>query len=164
MSMKNSLKYSAFRRAVFPADFKCLKPEETSVGIKYSFTYNLSDDWLPFPDDTLNHAKMVQWFDSVKGILEGLKGCGVTMYPEFSQRGRLHFHALLVITSKHKFFLHDVNYLMGHGNFEMDTINDPQIWDLYCRKNQEDMYDYFAELKMDHLAGLYPISTNNHHL
>lgn len=158
MSMKNLLKHTAYGRAIFPADFKCLKPEETSLGIKYSFTFNPSDDYLPLPSESMNHAKMVHWFDTIKGVFEGLKGCGITVYLEWSQRGRLHFHGVLVITNKHKFYLHDINYLMGHGNIELDTIADPAIWDLYCRKNQESVYDYYAELNIMHLTNLYPIS------
>lgn len=157
LSYKSAVRNNAFVQAQFPVDFKCPSPEGTAVGVKYTFTYNLNDMYnLTQP---LQHAKVIIFFDQVKDILHNLKGCGITMFPEFSKRGRLHFHGYLTIKNKVLFYAHDVNYLQLHGNYEIDYITDPLLWDLYIHKNAEMMDDYFATVNCTHLK--YDIINSN---
>lgn len=151
LSIKHALRGVAFSTAQFPTDFKCPSPEDIAVGVKYSFTYNLNDLYSLAQGLNLQHAKVVNFFDMVNEIVCAVKGCGITMYPEVSKRGRVHFHGYITVTDKMLFYMHDVNHLALHGNFEVDTIGDPLIWDLYINKNRELTYDWLKYVKVDHL-------------
>lgn len=157
MSLKKKLKTEA-HGAQFEDSFKCLKPEDTSVGIKYAFTYNLSDDWLPHESNLMNHSKIINFLDFVIDLMGQMEGSNMTLFPEFSRKARLHFHGVLVITDRVKFYLKDIPLLVAHGNIKLDTLDDPEMWDLYCRKNEDLMLDYFTQINIIHLS-YYPLST-----
>lgn len=160
MSLKKIFKGSLTDgKAEFPKDFGMIAPEDAAIGVRYAFTWSPIDDILPPPHHVFNHTNMLYYFDQHKEIIEKLKGCGVTLYLEFSKKGRLHYHGYLIITDYVKFYLHDVNLLAYWGNMKLDNLSDPLLWDLYIHKNKDKIHDYFKDLKIDHLTGYYPLQT-----
>lgn len=141
MSLKDKFKRSA-GVPVFPKESKLIKPEHAAHGSWYAFTYNPAEQ----PPEHYRKTLFYDWFQEQVNIFHGLKGCTFRLYPEFSQKGRLHFHGILMIDDFPKFFMHDMPYWHVHGNIDIDTMDDMPTWLLYCMKNKEHYENYVTDM------------------
>jgi len=114
----------------------CIPPEE-NFGQNLTFTFNPSDsiEWQN-KGPTSNHLK--DWIEKYHKVFDKCSSAVIECRPELSKLGRMHWHGSIKIVSQ-MFYLKDIHLLKLNGTFEIDTISDPMIWDLYCRKQQETM-------------------------
>jgi len=128
-----------------------IAPEDIAEGQLYAFTFNPADlhDWH---SKTWMGNPWKDWITSNQKIFEQCKSIKVKLYPEVSKLGRPHFHGYIRIIDKPKFYLIDIHRLKLNGAFEIDTINDPMVWNLYVRKAQEIWGPYSAQNEVNYIC------------
>lgn len=124
------------------------------------------DQWLSF---TYNPCDAHQFYGKpgrtvliVKHIESLLKAklpywCRYEVYPEYSFNGksvnmskgpRLHYHGIIQITDL--IYLYELGYneLQQQGVFEIDTIDDIDVWMRYCKKSETVIKPLCKQLKI----------------
>lgn len=147
MTLKKIFAEGYYKKAEFPADFKCPKPEDSSEMIKYAFTLNPKEQCF----DLMTHKHVIAFYDELKEMLIKLRGCSIMLVVELSVRARLHFHGYITITNKMLFYFHDLNIINSYGNACIEPITDPTIWDLYIYKNRDMMSEWLSLVNVSHL-------------
>ena len=111
---------------------------------KYALTYNPCDQYQYFGQSN----RLVQFKDFINETFVGYpsKGIHYELYIELSEPRnktrtgpRLHIHGTLKFHSKKAvrwFLLIGFYQLLQNGILDLDTINNQQIWDQYCKKQQ----------------------------
>jgi len=107
---------------------KIVSPEHFTPGEWYTCT--ISPIYYPYDykDMQVFTAKYMSEFDSILHT-------EIKLYPEYSSKSRWHLHGIIRSIYKHAFYLHDVPQLLQLGIIEIDTIDDMDVWMLYCTKN-----------------------------
>lgn len=117
------------------AKHSVVAPELIAEGKEYTFSYN--PELQPSPNVTIE-----EWFEFVMTTFNKCENCNITAVPELSSKGRLHYHGIIKIKCKYKFFLVDLQDLMYKGTLEIDHMNDPTVWRTYMYKG----HNYMREL------------------
>lgn len=146
--LKKIFRESYEGRVEFPKELKCPKPEDITELRFYAFTLNPKDQ----PFNLLRHADIVAFFDDVRLLISKMHGCELKLVVEASKKGRLHFHGLIGITNKMWFFFHDIHTLNNYGNFDIEPITEPFMWDLYIYKNRDMMSEWLTAVNCSHLG------------
>lgn len=128
-----------------------MKLENISTETKYSITINPSDriQYYSKPGRlNMIHKRMVRIVNSMK------HWCDVELYPEYSfsenshatksEGPRLHYHGTIQIKDLDYFLELGYTALKDVSQFEIDTIEDPDVWDTYCKKGQSIMKPMYA--------------------
>ena len=70
-------------------------------------------------------------------IVQLLKQIGeVSLYPEISKTGRLHYHGTIKLVDSFEFYIHIIPLIKEVANMDIDTIADPEIWEQYYTKDR----------------------------
>lgn len=113
-----------------------LKYEDMEDDYRYSITLNPEDAYqfwdMPdrlalFEKHHLNHLKKL-------AIHDRINVCVFDLHLELSPAGRLHYHGYLRMLNKKTFYLYTLHKLAKQYQYEIDVINDPQVWDDYVNK------------------------------
>lgn len=148
MSLKES-----FRKACGGATRpKCqfLKPEDVVTGVFYAFTYNPEHQ-----PSRQSPTGVKEWWRCIINNFEGYDYCSLKLYLEISSQGRLHFHGYIMIKDIPKFYYDTVPDMVKHASIEMDTIKDTEVWEKYCRKQEEFIQPWIYEELYN--GDVYPI-------
>lgn len=119
--------------------YTCPSPEDVTPITDYAITLNPSDAHQCF--ETTKTANRIQTFHTnMFGLVGGIL-CNYyySLRLEVSPRGRLHYHGIISFRSKEEildFFIYSVHLLQKHFMYEIDTIEDRQVWDEYCTKQE----------------------------
>lgn len=122
------------------ADSLVLKFEQVHNDDLYAITINPDDEHQYWgSEDRIGtfYNKL-----SYKLIIEVHNTCQLELYPEFSSRGRLHFHGTIKMLNKIEFYEQVLRRLMKWCQLEIDTINDQEAWKKYYIK-QQDLHNYY---------------------
>lgn len=107
-----------------------LKPEHVVIERWYSFSYN------PI-DQPSSISEYPSWFRQHRKMFESCFNSYFLLHPEFSKMARYHFHGIVRIKDITMFYLLDLPKLIPFGTIEMDHVKDPDVWLMYCTKNQD---------------------------
>lgn len=116
-----------------------LKSPLREPNVEYSFTFN------PATQHTMIRELSERAYREIHSMLVVLKhirkynACKITLYPEVSSKGRWHWHGYIIITDVYNFYVRCVPTLENTGMYEIDDINDPEIWKLYISKDEKIM-------------------------
>lgn len=69
-------------------------------------------------------------------------------YPEISRNGYWHWHGVIKILNVFRFHLEILPYLKTASVFEIDTIEDPEVWSNYMTKDMEVMEPALSALNL----------------
>lgn len=116
-------------------------PEEMKVNLGYAFTYNPEVQPLS-PKFTLD---LITWHNGMDNIFKDLKHCTVKLILEISSGTRWHYHGWITIKDIMKFFIYDLPVLRENGSYEIDHLNDTEVWRKYCLKQEDLMKDICIE-------------------
>lgn len=137
-------------------------------GSPYSFTFNFSDEYQFFGES----KRDLRLDESVYQLYRILKKVATfELYPEFStpqpfkcfnklgvhSGPRFHLHGTIVFTNVHRFYLQTFNKLLEVGLWEIDILNDPEVFLNYCTKDREVMEDYVDSRKYQNATLTYPL-------
>ncbi len=115
------------------------KVEDYVVGQKYTFNIN------PIKQYKIN--RLANQVRDLKGFLEGNKNYSnifdITVWPEFSPTGRLHFHGHVRIENIFAWAKDIVPGIIARYAVEVDTIESEEIWFKYCTKQTRLWGDYY---------------------
>ncbi len=104
--------------------------------ISYSITINPSNSYQYF---LLKRDRLKKLVEVHTDKLNTVKYCKLTLFAELSKSGRYHYHGYVTIINSLYFHLYDLPCLEDWNNIKIDTINDPEVWSTYCKKNVEVM-------------------------
>lgn len=136
---KKSNTYSSYNNR----PFKVPSPEEMSDDLM-TFTFNPKIT----PLCKIDAYQLDIYYNELINIFASLRYCKVKLYHEISSTGKWHLHGYIKVLNKMKFTLFDLQYLMVHGVFEIDTMFDIDGWKLYVHKQQELMLPILNEYKV----------------
>lgn len=118
----------------------------------YSFTLCPKDDYQKW-------SSVARYKTAIKAItskLELLCHCTYELNPEISNKGRIHFHGKLKIDCIVRFLLYDIKKIEKIGIYEIDEINDHDIWYKYCNKDKKVMLRYCKSIKTKYIITNIP--------
>lgn len=118
--------------------WKMIKPEDIDKGYTYAFTFNpeIQPEHNGYKEKLDNFVK----FDkSMTTLLGTMRHADVKVYMEISQAGRLHYHGYIMINDIVDFCFYDLDNLKKNGSYEIDFINDKEIWEEYVTKQRDIM-------------------------
>lgn len=120
----------------YASKISIISPEEIDLKTTYTFSVNLCDDFQHWSD-----ADRVEKFvKSSKLLLKHI--AGITKFQlrlEISRTGRLHWHGTIRFINYNAvrtFFVDKIIILMRRATVEIDTCQDPTVWDEYCSKSK----------------------------
>lgn len=87
-----------------------------------------------------SHVLLFRWYERIQAILRDFAH-DYQIYPEFDNKGRLHFHGWFSLKDKVKFFRIG-NKLKKYGYVKWET-NLSQKWFEYCKKDVETSRNVF---------------------
>lgn len=134
-------------------------------GTKYTFTFNFNDDCQHF--GSKDRIKLI--YSDYKIMLKQLqKVASFELYFEFSTPDaykclnkmgyhsgpRFHIHGIVIFHDVIKYYLDIYTQLLNVGLFEIDTIEDMEVWRTYITKDKPTMQKYIKSLNYKHM--LYP--------
>lgn len=124
--------------------WQCVKPEECVKGVWYSFSYNPQAQPMLEAINKVDPfgCNLQDWYKEEISSFCRLKYCDIECRLEISSRGRFHVHGRIRVKDVIRFFSVDLRRMQARGSYEIDRINDPIKWDLYCRKQSEVMSDF----------------------
>ena len=98
----------------------------------YSFTLNPSSQ---FESQETRFSLM---YKTIENIFDDFfNTIHVTLYPEISKLGRIHFHGYIQIIKPLDFYLHIIPKLMKVCTFEIDTYDGNSKWETYITKQKK---------------------------
>lgn len=121
---------------------KCPSPEDMPDELM-AFTFN--PNFTPWDDKIMD---MATYSNELVEVFRQLKYCKIKLYHEISCSGKWHLHGYIQIDNKMKFVLFDYKILQENGVFEIDYINDSQIWKEYVYKQKELMLELLKDYKI----------------
>lgn len=119
---------------------KLPSPEDIDINTVMSFTYN--PNFTPYDNTVID---MKTYNNDLVEVFTLLKHCKIRLVHEISSMGKFHLHGYILILHKIKFYTMDLQILKQHGVFEIDFINDADIWKKYVYKLQDDMKQHCKE-------------------
>jgi len=119
---------------------KIPSPEDIETDTLMSFTYNPLI--TPYDETVID---MKTYNNDLVETFNKLKYCKIKLVHEISCMGKFHLHGYIIITHKIKFYTTDVKILKENGVFEIDFINDEEIWKKYVYKLKTDMQEHCKE-------------------
>lgn len=110
------------------------------------------DQWYAI---TINPQDKYQFFNRVNRItdclhkmrddvLQHIGSYDYKIWPELSPKGRFHVHGIIRVTDKINFYLYCVPALLSRGTLVIKEIEDPLIWEEYCKK-QSELHEHISE-------------------
>lgn len=104
----------------------------------------LAITWVPNPNTLLKRMYSPgKQLDACKWFMDQLHKCTIyQMYPEMTIAGNIHFHGLIEITDKVKWYK-SVQPTLKRNGFVLIKSNVDQGWIDYIRKDMEDMKTIF---------------------
>lgn len=121
--------------------WQLLPPEVIEVDKLYTFNFNPryvigadSDDYKG-----ITWVDMKSFYNATVKVLNNLNHCEVSIVPEASPQGKLHYHGTIKIKDILNFYLLDLPHIKHYGSLEIDEINDSVKWDTYCSKQEKIM-------------------------
>lgn len=108
------------------------------LGSFYTFTINKAGNPTRYLLDVLKYCKILnQCVDTANYIL----------YPEYSKRGRLHYHGKISFNTWYDVvrFYENLFVLLDQCCIEIDYIDDPLKWEIYVTKCAPRMEAYIKE-------------------
>lgn len=139
-----------------------ISPEKVHPNVPYTFTWN--------PDDAHQGWKAERETDRISqvrayfiNLVVNKLNATIKAELEVSPLGRLHFHGTIKFNSLQaikRFYVMDIRNLLNNAQIEIDSIEDDEVWDTYCRKQNEVMQEHTIttgklNLRDSKLAGLY---------
>lgn len=123
-------------------DVSILKPEEIELKTQYTITINIADLHGQFDID---HSKL---YGFVQRYMRGIPGLDFRMYLEYSKKGRLHLHGIVMFNKEVAVmqFYENLMEMLSKASIEVDTIKDMQTWSEYLVK-QESYMKLYCEKK-----------------
>lgn len=117
----------------------------------YSVTVNANDAGQFFSQNLLHRPRScVEYYtDLFKTLLA--PWCTYTMRPELSGSSRWHYHGVITVKDSFKYHCHYAHRLKKLSHFDVDTIDDPEIWLAYCTKDYEVMYPQLKHMKLPYV-------------
>lgn len=116
----------------------CPAPEHLVLNQIYAITLNPK-----FP------AKLPKYSKELHRVFSQMNGVErVVLHPEHSPNGRLHYHGEIVFNDKYQWYDNDIHILMDWGAFEIDTINNPEKWKVYCTKCSDYIIEALKTMKL----------------
>lgn len=119
-----------------------IKLELIKLNTNYSFSFNPKP--LLCGDDSEKYIKKTLL--NLHELLRKMDYCNITLFLESSPLGRLHFHGTIAIRKVAQFALHDMPRLIEAGTFEIDNIENENIWNDYCAKQKHIWKCYIEKL------------------
>lgn len=125
--------------------YSCIKPEDCYTGVLYSFSINPQEqpEFQCFYRMKLNTLR--DWSQQFEDKMSKVHYCEYTLTCEIGSGGRLHYHGYIKINNIVKFYLHDLRYLKELGTYEIDKIEDKEVWNIYVEKQKRFMEKYCKE-------------------
>lgn len=120
---------------------KCPSPEDMDELMAFTFNPNFT----PWDDKIMD---MSTYNNELVEVFSKLKYCKIKMYHEISCSGKWHLHGYIHIDNKMKFTLFDYKVLQDNGVFEIDYINDKNIWKEYVYKQKDLMLELLKDYKV----------------
>ncbi len=105
----------------------------------YSFTVNPSDAGQFFRGNSIHRIRdainyNVKHFNNIL-----VDYSDITLYPEISRQGRIHYHGYIRINDVFNFHVNTLHKLKDKYIYEIDTIKDSDIWSKYILKDKSIM-------------------------
>lgn len=122
--------------------FQCLSPEDVKEDVLYSFSYNPEEQPLFEKFYKMKLNNLSDWSNHMKDILTTLHFCNISVFQELSRKGRFHFHGYIKINKILEFYIHDLAKLRHYGTYEIDKINNEDVWETYIHKQERIMKKY----------------------
>jgi len=142
----NRHRYSPKHEICDPQDWISEKGLESTM----AFTFSPPPSTAPF----------MEQFNSVCTIFDELEHCELSVYPEISSLGRLHFHGYIFIWDRDDvipFYLTDLPFLMKYATICIKVITSNDDWLEYISKQKFLMIDYCKKCGLRyHIEGPAP--------
>lgn len=123
---------------------KCISPEDVIVNTEYAFTFNPS--FTPYGSG--NRIHLSTYYNELVDVFKSLKYCQIRLYHEISSKGKFHLHGYIKIIDVMDFYILDLPILRKEGTYEIDVINDDDVWKKYVLKGLHIMEPYCKKHKM----------------
>lgn len=126
---------------------KFIKMEDIVLDTPYAITVNMSDKVLKKQEFISDYKVYNQCLDK---LYSGILGLSLQFFPEFSQKGRLHIHGIVIfknVLSVARFY-QLLPQLIHVSDVKIDTINDIEVWKVYLWKQKHIMYPYCKHHKV----------------
>lgn len=96
--------------------------------------------WAPDPRTFRGYNKPIRQLIVAADILRGLRRCSTfILYPELTLAGHLHFHGIVKVEDRIKWYRQVLPNIKLHGFVCIKEITNYQGWIEYCSKDQEHM-------------------------
>lgn len=128
--------------------YSSIPPEEIEKTKWYSFSFNPMDQPERSNIGNIKLNTLSSWTHVIKDRFERLKHCHYKLYLESSSQGRLHYHGYIQITHPIEFAIDTTCTLRMMGTFEIDNIDDMEVWDKYVTKQEIIMRKYCLKKDM----------------
>lgn len=125
---------------------KAISPEDLILNVDLAFTFN--PNFTPYDDHILD---MKTYNNELVEVFTKLKYCKIKLVHEISCMGKFHLHGYIQISDRIRFYTTDLQMLKQHGVFEIDTINDKEIWKQYVYKLSTDMKEFCKTEKVPYM-------------
>lgn len=126
----------------------CINTELLKVNTPYAFSFNPKDISPQRYGEDLFKATTLKTYKYFHNALTYFK---VTMYPETSPVGRIHYHGTIEISNIAMFMLKDMPELQALGTYEIDTISGIVEWTKYCTKQMHIWKPFAISLKLPYI-------------
>lgn len=119
--------------------YEIVKPEDVRVNTRYTFSFNPEEQPKPQRFYNITLTLFSSWSEKNIELFKSMKYAKIETYMEISKNSRLHYHGYIKILDIVNFYFFEVPKLKHYGTFEIDFISDPMTWDLYCKKQKDEM-------------------------
>lgn len=118
---------------------KCIPLEEMKPGGLYTLTFNPEEQPLVERFYNIKLNTLSGWSNLNEERLTTLRYAEIDIVTEISSKGRLHYHGYIYILDPVNFIFYDLRKLKHYGTYEIDHINNEDVWRTYVYKQQEYM-------------------------
>lgn len=114
---------------------KIIPLENIKLGEFYTFSLNMSDQYDSLEQSIMAYKYFLKKYCSDLSKFE--------LYFEISPTGRLHMHGIIVFESNIAIvkWYHNNNIIKNIASYEIDTIDNMETWQIYCKKQQHILMD-----------------------
>lgn len=115
--------------------------EQMEIGEDFSLTINLAGNPSGYNADRQRYIDFLDtYFD----------GSYYTLRPEYSPRGRLHYHGTIAFNSRAEIarFYSRLHHMRKKCQLEIDSIKEPEKWAFYCKKQRDFLKSYSFSKKL----------------
>lgn len=124
--------------------WQCIKPEQMKCDVQYALSINPCYQ----PNDYKSVNPEIEWQKCLFQKLATLQYCVINANMEISVGSRLHLHGYIAIKDIIEFFYKDIPRLRSIGSYEIDEINDEEIWKDYISKLKNHMEKWCAKYSL----------------